>query len=175
MRWWHWPTAVLPLGVLVSSAAAAAQLLPPPRDTEIRTVYWELRNESEVWLTLEPRTPKGEPAPLLTFTYTFRGKTPSQSVTDIEVRAYAGTMAASRTDLVFVLDEDERIDVSPNVMTSGTPFDYASGRMPVDTLRAMATAHRITGRLLGVAFELSEQQRKALVSFSERAASAGRR
>lgn len=45
-----------------------AQLLPPPGDGEIRVNYWELRNETEVRLTLEPRNAKGERAPLLTFT-----------------------------------------------------------------------------------------------------------
>ena len=45
------------------SGWGAAQLLPPPRDGDIRTVYWELQNASDVWLTLEPRTAKGERAP----------------------------------------------------------------------------------------------------------------
>ena len=42
------------VGLLLIAALGAAQLLPTPKDGDIRTVYWELQNVSDVWLTLEP-------------------------------------------------------------------------------------------------------------------------
>ena len=58
------------------SLGAAPQLLPPPKDGDIRDVYWELRKESETWLSLELKTEDGRPAPFLTFTHFYSGKPP---------------------------------------------------------------------------------------------------
>ena len=44
----------LPLMLASSATLLSVQLLPPPRDSDIRTAYWEIRTESEVWLTLKP-------------------------------------------------------------------------------------------------------------------------
>jgi hypothetical protein len=88
------------------AASATTQLLPPPKDGEIRVVHWELRNESQVWLTLEPRSSKGGAAPMLTFAHTFPGKPPGPSASQIEIRAFGW---APHAELSFVLDErDDR-------------------------------------------------------------------
>jgi len=150
-----------------------AQLLPPPKDGDIRMVHWELRNESEVWLTLEPKSVEGRPAPMLTFTHTFPGKLPGPPAKEIEVRAYGWAPSA---ELRFELDGKDRIELSPpgGILTSGTPSDYVRATITVDVLRQLAQARQITGRALGVNFELSDSQRKAIASFADRVGPGGR-
>jgi hypothetical protein len=41
------------LASALSSIGVAGQALPPAGDGDIRVLYWQLRNETEVWLTLE--------------------------------------------------------------------------------------------------------------------------
>lgn len=162
-----WP-ALVASALAVSGILSPPQLLPPPGDGDIREVYWELQNRSEVWLTLEPKTTKGERAPMLTFTFNFAGKRPASPPTNVEVRAYAGTMYAPRADLLFVLDARQRIDLSSGRLLSGTPSDYAAGTMTMALLKQMAVASQITGNALGFDFELTEKQRKAIAAFHGR-------
>ena len=164
-------TMLVIAGALFASVTAG-QLLPPPGDGDIRAVYWELRKESEVWLTLEPKTAKGDRAPLLTFTLRFAGQWPAGPPTEIDVRAYAGAIWAPRVELWLLLDESQRVDLGSRAkafgLISGTPSDYLSEPISIDTLRQIAGAHRITGSALGLDFELSESQRLALGAFLER-------
>ena len=149
------------------------QLLPPPKDGEVRVVYWELRNESEVWLTLEPTSADGRPAPMLTFTHTFPGKLPGPPAKQIEVRAFGWAPSA---ELRFEIDDKERIELSPpgGILTSGTPSDYVRATIGIDILRQLARARRITGRALGLNFELRDSQRKAIAAFTDRVGHPGR-
>ena len=159
-----WPALV---ALAMAGAMSPRQLLPPPGDGDIRQVYWELQNRSEVWLTLEPKTPKGERAPMLTFTFNFAGKSPAAPPTNVEVRAYAGTIYTPRSDLVFTLDDQQKFDLSGRLL-SGTPSDYATGTITIAVLKQMAAASRITGNALGFDFELTAAQRKAIAAFHDR-------
>ena len=158
---------------LVFGPVSPPQLLPPPKDGDIRVVYWELRNESEVWLTLEPTSADGRSAPLLTFTHSFSGKLPGPPAKQIEVRAFGWAPSA---ELRFEIDDKERIELSPpgGILTSGTPSDYVRATITIDILRQLARARRITGRALGVTFELRESQRKAIAAFTDRVSQPGR-
>lgn len=160
----------LPIVVALVAPAAAGQLLPPPGDGDIRAVYWELRNQSEVFLTLEPKSAKGAAAPLLTFTYHFAGKRPATAPARIEVRAYAGAYWAPRPELWFLLDDGHKVDLgsSSGGLVSGTPSDYLSNVITIGTFKEMLAARRITGVALGFEFELRESQRRALGRFLER-------
>ena len=144
------------------------QLLPPPGDGDIRQVFFEIQNRSEIWLTLEPKTMKGERAPMLTFTFNFVGKRPAGPPKQIEVRAYA-PMWTPRSDLIFVLDDQHTIDLAGRLV-SGMPSDYAAGTTTIAVLKQMATASRVTGNALGFDFELTEAQRKAIAAFHDRIA-----
>jgi hypothetical protein len=88
------------------------------------------------------------------------------------VRAYAGAFWAPRVELWFLLNDRHRIDLGSQGrafgLISGTPSDYLSEPISIDTLRQIAGAHRITGNALGLDFELSESQRRALGAFLER-------
>ena len=155
------------LAFVVLAWAPLSQLLPPPKDGDIRDVYWELRKESETWLSLELKTADGRPAPFLTFTHFYSGKPPGPPASQIEVRAYGW---APYADLVFLIDDKQTIDLTPRdgILTSGTPTDFVRGTLTLDGLRQLARAGRIAGHTLGVNFVLQDSQRKAIAAFHDR-------
>ena len=159
--------AVLTLAAALHAAPPGVQLLPPPKDGDIRDAYWELRKESETWLSLELKTADGRAAPFLTFTHFYPGKPPGPPATQIEVRAYGW---APYADLVFVIDGNQTIDLTPpaGILTSGSPSDFVRGTLGLEGLQQLARAGRINGRALGVNFELRDSQRKAIVAFLDR-------
>jgi hypothetical protein len=157
------------LGLLVA-LTGPAQPLPPPGDGDIRAVYWDVRNETEVWLTLEPKSDTGEAAPVVTFTHRFAGRRAAGPPTHVEVRAYAGAFWAPRTEFWLRVDDDAPIHLAPGAtaLIPGTPSDFASGAMDLAMLRQMAEAQRITGVALGYPFELTASQRRAIGDFVRR-------
>ena len=158
-------------GAVLLAALGAAQLLPPAGDGDIRTVYYELQNVTDIFLLLEPRTFKGERAPIVTFTCRFPGRRHTVAPREVEVQASAGQFWAPRAELWFELDGREVVNLSAPLsnapLLEGTP-DYWSGRVPIDVLRRMARAQRINGSSLGFPFELSASQRQAIRAWLER-------
>ena len=155
--------------VAAFGSGRTAQLLPAAGDGDIRAVYWELQNQTDVWLTLEPRDAGGARAPLLTFTYRFAGKRPEGPPTHIDVRAYAPPLWAGRATLWFLLDGREKIDLgsSPGGLIGGVPSDYLLQTIPIEMFKRFASAKRISGEALGSDFELTESQRLAVRAFLE--------
>jgi hypothetical protein len=157
--------------VVMLTALDAAQLLPPPKDGDIRVVHWELRNATDIFLTLEPRSVTGERAPLLTFTHRFPGTRQTAAPIEVEVQAFAGQFWAPRAELWFEIDGREIFNLGPPLpgtsLLEGTS-DYWSGRMPIDVARRMARAKRINGGSLGFPFELTASQRLAIRTWVER-------
>ena len=156
------------------AALGAAQLLPPPRDGDIRTAYWELQNRTEIWLTLEPRNAKGERAPLVTLTVQFAGRRQTAAPREVEVQAFSEQFWAPRPELWFEIDGGQRIEVSSSVpgphtgLLTGAASDYWRGVVPIDVVHRMARAQRINGSSLGFPFELSASQRRAIRAWLER-------
>lgn len=151
----------------------AAQALPPARDGDIRVLFYELRNETTVWLTLEPKAPDGKPPPtgmVLTINLHFPGKQPKAPVDQVEMRAHVGLLWAPHIELWLVLDDRERIEPAAKGIggldTGG--IDYVSANVPVAILTRIAQAKRVTGNALGLEFELTESQRRAVRAFLER-------
>ena len=75
--------------------AAERQLLPPPGDGDIRNIYWELRDESELWLTLEPSSGDRRHKRMLTITWRFAGRRPSALPKELDVTAYASPLSVA--------------------------------------------------------------------------------
>jgi hypothetical protein len=152
----------------------AGQALPPPRDGEIRALYFQIQDRTEVWLTLEPRSPDGKPAPpglILTFTSRFAGKQPAAPPETVDVHAYVGRLWAPRVELWLLLDDRDRLDLVPPGMfalATGSVSDYLPATIPLRTLMDMTKADRMTGNALGFAFELTDTQRESLRLFMER-------
>lgn len=163
---------VLHLGV--TEPGLAAQALPRPHDGDIRVVYWELRDETTVSLTLEPKRADGTPTPpgvLLTLTLNITGTRPEHPPEYIEMRAYAGFMWAPQVQLSVVLNDRERIDLAPEGLTGlvgGGVSDYVPARVPLPTLKQIAAAKSVRVNALGLEFELTDSQRQAVRTFVDR-------
>lgn len=166
------------MGVLIAALVLMAhQALPPPGDGEIRALYWEIRNETEVWLTLEPKSSLGTPTPqamTLTLTRRFMGKWPNGQPPRFEIRANAGLLWSPKNELWIVIDGQEKIDFvgqNPYGPITGEFSTYVSAEMPVDILSRFAKASRVAGNALGFEFELDTSQLRAVREFFERAMS----
>ena len=168
---------VLALPLLLASSAPpaglAAQALPPPRDGDVRALYWELQNETQVWLTLQPQGTEGKTAPILAFTLRFAGKRPAAPPAEIELRASVGMIWAPRVDLSITLDEGPRLQLPAVIpllasFQDGSGFDSVTATLAVEMLQRMADAKRVAGSALGVDFELNEGQRRAIRLFLDR-------
>jgi hypothetical protein len=172
----HLARVAIALAAIAASAhgVRAAQLLPTPQDGDIRTVYWELQNRSEVFLTLELKSPDGKRAPLVTLSVHFPGKRPVARPSEIELRAYAGAFWAPRVALWLVLDDGaERIDLVPKGwwmggLVTGAASDYLPATVSLETLKQITDATRVSGNALGFDFELSASQLEAIRAFHAR-------
>jgi len=167
--------ALLVTGAL-SSIDEPGQVSPPPGDGDIRAVYWESLNETEVWLTLEAKSATGEPAPFLSFTRRFAGKRPAAQATDFEVTANAGMLWAPSVEFWLLLDDNDKIDLGSHGVTLGRTGENSSmtgvrATIPLQTLKQIANSKRVTGNALRFEFELTESQRGAIGRFLERAVS----
>jgi len=168
------PWALSLLLVPTAPAPAAAQALPPPGDGDIRVVHWELRNLTDVWLTLEPRSPAGETLPIsLTFNAVFSGKRPAAPLTHVELRAHVGRLWAPRPELTFVLDGGEALDLAgptPRMLFTGEDGSMTAvvGVISADMLDRIAAARTVGGNALRLAFELTAAQRRAVGAYAER-------
>lgn len=167
-------THIAAIACLMNATTATGQALPPPRDGDIRVLYWEISKRTQVWLTLEPRSRKGEPLPPgmnLTFTLEFPGKRPAGPPERIEVRANAGFLWAPKVELSFQVDGREDINLTPPGMvslTEGAVSSYLLAEASIDTLARLARAKHIDGNALGLEFELTDSQLKAIRTFYER-------
>jgi hypothetical protein len=145
------------------------QTLPPPRDENIRVVFYELLNQSEISLTLEPKARDGKPAPTLHLAYRFAGKTPTSSPTEFELRAYVGMFWAPRPELSLTLDDDEPVELSgTQAIYSELAMEAVTARLSIDALRQIANARRVTGSALGFPVELSTSQIRSVGIFLDR-------
>ena len=156
---------------------ARPQALPPPRDGDIRVLYYELRDLTEVWLTLELRGPGGEKLPaVLIFHVDFPGRRPAAALTKVEVQAQVGRLWAPRPELRLALDGGEAVDLgglSPIYDGGESPAMTAVvATIPVGTLKKIAAARAVTGNALRVDFTLTATQRQAIAAFAERVLSA---
>ncbi len=165
--------AVCALLVCAVAAAPPLQLLPPPRDGEIRTVYWELRDLTEVSLTLEPQSARHEKLPiLLTLTARFPGKHLSglsTSVAEVELRADVGRLWAPVPELTVILDDHDRLDLrTTHLLDADGTLHGVAAPLAIDTFKRMARARKISGNALRLEFVLTEQQRAAIEAFAKR-------
>jgi len=172
------------VGVLLGLAAATveAQLLPPPRDGDIRVVYWELQDQTEVWLTLEPRSPRGEKLPIsLALAVRFAGKRPAAAPNDVEVRASVNLLWAPEPRLTLWMDGEEPVEFAPPGPSAiyNDPFGEGmatisgmAGTISMATLDRMTAARSLGGNALRLDFELDASQRAAIARFAERVRSA---
>lgn len=170
--------SLLTVFLSLSAGGASAQLLPEPRDGDIRVVYWDLTRETEVFLTLELRSPDGEKLPVpLTLRVNFPGKRPTLPLTHVHIRADVNNLWAPEPRLMIVLDGREAVEFDPSPLyTQDSDGAYALigmvGTIPIATLKRLASARSVAGNVLRLKFELRGSQREAIARFTERILSA---
>jgi hypothetical protein len=162
---------------LVAAATVFAEPAPPPRDGDIGVMYWEAFDQTEVWLTLEPRSPAGEKLPTsLALSATFTGRRPSPPPARVEVRAHVNALWAPTPELRLVMDgrklEFQAPGPSPVYDGSAGPGSSTltgmTGTIDVATLERMAAAHTLGGNALRLEFALDAAQRAAIGRFTKR-------
>jgi len=168
------------VGSCLAVSTAFADPLPPPRDGDIRVMSWEALDETEVWLTLEPRSPGGEKLPIsLALSATFRGRRPAAPPARAEVRAHVNLLWAPTPELRLVMDE-RSLEFEPpgpspvysSADPGGSTLTGVTGRIGVATLERMAAARSLGGNALRLDFALDAGQRAAIARFTKRVLSA---
>src|SRR5881392_3289749 len=148
------------LALMVAVAAPApAQLLPPPGDSDIRAVIWDLRDQCEVFLTIVPRAgvagragaaPMETPTGLtLTFSRMASGRTQAPATPDtvIDVKAYPGMMWSVPIELSLDVD-GERVSLAApadQLITTDVGPSYLPVSTTVRTLARLGDADRVSG------------------------------
>lgn len=166
--------------VLVLWAAPLAggwQPVPAPVDGDIRAVYQELRDQTELVLTIQPHVAAGATAPAgfaLTFSRVSTGhdlQAPASSTTVIDVRAYPGTASTPKPDVSFDIDGAHVQVTAPvrdSLQVTGPDPAYLSSYTTVRLLERIAAGNRVTADALGLQFELTPDQRTAVRTFVQR-------
>ena len=150
----------------------------PPRMVKI--LYWELANQTEVWLRVTPRSKDGVEIPAsLVFSATYKGNvTKAGAITRppdaITLQAVAAPAAFyTTTDFALTGDHDRPVTLSPpngNVMVSGG-CDSCGGtsvrvQMTPATLTALTENSKVSGNVLGMTCHLERDDLDAIRKFA---------
>jgi len=159
----------------LAAASAFGQTLPSPQDGDIRVMYFEALDQTEVWLTLEPKSPAGEKLPIfLVLRATFPGRRPVAAPAHLEVRADVDRLWAPTPELRLVADEKALAfePPGPSPVYAGSTMTAVAGAVSPATLERMATARTLGGNALRLDFALDAAQRAAIGRFTKRVLSA---
>jgi hypothetical protein len=185
-------TAVLVLAVLVLCASAAPvatgvqtpgsgwMLATPSPFRTVKSLFWEMANQTEVWVRLAPRSPKGEPIPAeLVFSARYRGNLtkPEAIVTtpdELTLLAQGSPMVFHVSlALTFVLNGGRTVDLlaPPAIYRTGSPCDTCgptSVRATLDpkVLVDLGTSATVTANVLGMPCELDRADLEAVAQFA---------
>jgi hypothetical protein len=163
--------------------------LKPPKDGEIRELYWGIANYSELWMTLRPQQATlaskqtGVPELLLVFSICFPGKVmPPQREAELRVEVNRNFIPAPAPDprLGITINADGSYDLTGPDFRHST--EYLNGcsagdlcvytaelvDLPITILQRMATARTVTGAISGTPFALTEDQLQELGAFVKR-------
>lgn len=161
------------------SLGSCAVLQAPPG--EVRSLYWELYQHTEVCVGLAPQPGPEGPSPVafsLSFTYTGRDRKapPAWVLLHVQLPPVFVVLTPS---LRLVLDQAERFDLtaSPQLYRvtfppgcagdSGCGFTGLEALLSREFVGRLAKAKEISGEALGVPFVLSPDARDALALFAE--------
>jgi hypothetical protein len=161
--------------------------LAPSAPREIKTLYWELFNQTEIWVRLSPEGKDNKPAPVsLIFYITFPGKEPQSEPEQITVRAQADPrFVASKFSLKLIPRPGAPLDlVGPlgTVKNSiGTDFQYYPNcpgggcamtgiisYLPWKTFVQIAQSESLTAEALGMEVSLQKSDLDALRAFAKK-------
>jgi len=161
----------------------------PSSAREVKTLYWELFQTTEIWVRLAPEGRDHKPAPLsLIFYVTFPGKELSIEPTDITIRAQADPrFAAAKFSLKLAPKPGQPFDlVGPlgTVKNSiGTNFQYypncpgggcavtgVISYLPWKVFLQIARSESLTAEVLGIEVSFQQADLDALRAFAKKLA-----
>ncbi len=181
--------AFLLLPFLFQTPGNGWTLVPaPPR--EIKRVYWELFETTEIWVRLAPEDPAGNP-PLvhLMFQAFFPGRAerdpysglpqwPKGAPAGLAVRAEPNLLTVVRElSLRFVVDGRTLDLTAPGSRYRNLPCLVATddctpraieAELELSVLRSLSTARSVRSQVLGFTFELTTADQLALKEFAAR-------
>jgi hypothetical protein len=153
--------------------------LAPSSPREIKTLYWEVFQTTEVWVRLAPEGENRKPAPVsLIFYATFPGKKLAHEPTDINIRAQTDPrFVASKFSLKLMLDPGEPLDLAgpganfeyyPRCPTGDCAVTGVISVVPWKVFARIVQAKGIVGEVLGLGISLREADLDALRAFAKR-------
>lgn len=168
---------VAPLGVvtlLLSQVPGDGWGMVDSRPREVRRLYWDLFQTTEVWVTLSPVTADTVAGPRFAFQAFFPGREVKGRPQRIQVKALVG---AATTDLSLrvTVDGKTRDLTGPDGASSllyppsceGCSANGVVADLRPEILRAMVDAANVEVMALGSTFQLSSPDRAALVEFAK--------
>jgi hypothetical protein len=146
------------------------------RPREVKSLYWDLFQTTEVWVTLSPVTADTVSGPRFAFQAFFPGREVKGRPQRIQVKALAGVLA---TDLSLrVTIDGKTTDLTGPDGTSSLLYPPCDGGCSAngvvadvkpEFLRAMVDAANVDIVAFGSTFRLSAQDRAALGEFAKQA------
>lgn len=162
------------------SLGSCAVLQAPPG--EVRSLYWDLYQHTEVCVNLAPQSGPEGPSPLafsFSFTHTGRERKASPAFVVLHVQL-PPTYVVLSASLHIVLDQAERFDLTasqqlyrvtfpPGCTTEGgCGFTGLDALLSRDAFAHLVKARVISGEAFGIPFVLSPDAGQALSLFAER-------
>jgi len=150
-----------------------AGLLAAWKDGEIRQTYDPGTNRTQIFLAWVLSCPQATPT--LTFSAAFKGKQPKEPPGSLSVRVGLGAQynpnVARTLTLVFVVDDDTKIDVSrsliPPALAAGANVDNAVGTLDLTDFSRLVSARIVTADVFGETCSVTKSQVDRLYSFAE--------
>jgi hypothetical protein len=170
-------TLITAFVLCVAPSFGGSQPAPATADGDIRAVYQELRDQTELVLTIQPHLAAAATAPAgfaLTFSRVASGRdrqAPALSTTVIDVRAYPGTAWTPKPDVSFDIDGAHVQVTAPvrdSLLVAGPDPAYLSSYTTVRLLERIAAGNRVAANALGLQFDLTPDQRAAVRTFVQR-------
>ena len=173
-------TAPSGLSLAASQAPGSGWTMAPSADREIRHLYWQEFDRTEIWMRLTPRTPDGElPIPaILVVSAVLQGQVslplPSKTgARQVTLQAQANPRArVINPSLIFTTSEGKRLDLFEMGMASwlSASCEYCSATavqaiLDAPAFLALADNGGLTCEVLGFECELSTADTAALSEF----------
>ena len=146
------------------------------RPREVKRLYWDLFQTTEVWVTLSPVTADTVSGPRFAFQAFFPGREVKGRPQRIQVKALAG-LAATDLSLRITIDGQTTELTGPDGASfllyppcdEGCSANGVAANVKPELLRAMVDAADVDVVAFGSTFRLSSQDRAALGEFAKQA------
>ena len=173
----------LTLMMLLLQAPGDGWALAQVGPQQVKTIYWELFDASETWVSIIPAGPEGEqPLVRMIFQAFFAGKEPKGAPNRVVIRALSLPLTVVKEYSLRLIVDEEAFDLGSSCMPQGgagppclllypvCSEGCAANGLAVDVhpalLEKIAEAHSVTGTVLGYPVMLSSADLAAVGKFA---------